>query len=142
MRPSHPGHDAMAHAGWSEMRLLGEECLPFGEAAVTARNAAAYAEWLSARLTIGELQRLLLPGCDERCQERFHEPDAFVALADLALDPAPPRPASWWEDWNATMERRHQAKPISFAGAPAMGATRDDQRLPSGSELVRIPSTH
>jgi len=140
-RPYLPVHDTVALSGVVERLRQGEEVLAFFEAAVTDRNAAAYAEWLSARLTIGELQRLLLPGCDERCQERFHEPDAFVVLADLALDPAPPRPASWWEDWNATMERRHQAKPISFAGAPAMGATRDDQRLPSGSELVRIAST-
>jgi hypothetical protein len=107
----------------------------------TGRNPGGYAEWLSARLTVGELQRLLLPPCDERCHSRFHEPDAFVVLADLALDHAPARPASWWEDWNAAMERRHQAKPMWFAGAPALGDTRDDQRLVTGSELIRVTST-
>ena len=87
-RPYLPVHDTVALSGVVERLRQGEEVLAFFEAAVTDRNAAAYAEWLSARLTIGELQRLLLPGCDERCQERFHEPDAFVVLADLALDPA------------------------------------------------------
>jgi hypothetical protein len=140
-RPYLPMHDTGALSDVVERLRRGEEVLAMFDAAETRSNAASYAEWLSARLTVGELQRLLLPGCDARCQSRFHEPDAFVVLADLALDPAPARPTSWWEDWNAAMERRHQAKPIWFAGAPALGATRDDQRLPLGSELLRITST-
>jgi len=140
-RPYLPLHDTVALSDVVERLRQGEEVLAVLDADASHRPAAAYAEWLSARLTVGELQRLLLPGCDDRCQSRFHEPDAFVALADLALDPAPARPASWWEDWNAAMERRHQTKPIWFAGAPALPATPDDQRLPAGSELLRIAST-
>ena len=140
-RPYLPVHETVALSGVVERLRQGEEVLAVFDTAALRRNATDYATWLSARLAIGELQRLLLPGCDERCQSRFHEPDAFVVLADLALDPAPARPASWWEDWNAAMERRHQAKPIWFAGAPAMGDTPEDQRLPAGSELLRVTST-
>jgi hypothetical protein len=140
-RPYFPVHDTVALSGVVERLRQGEEVLAVFDAAGLRRNATDYATWLSARLTIGELQRLLLPGCDERCQPRFHEADAYVVLADLALDPAAARPASWWEDWNAAMERRHQAKPIWFAGAPAMGDTPEHQRLPAGSELLRVTST-
>src|SRR5437667_518390 len=139
--PYLPVHDNVALSGVVERLRQGEEVLAVFDTSGLRRNATDYATWLSARLTIGELQRLLLPGCDERCQSRFHEPHAFVVLADLALDPAPARPAPWWEDWNAAMERRHQAKPIWFAEAPAMGDTPEDTRLPAGSELLRVTST-
>ena len=127
-RPYLPVHDTVALSDVVQRLRQGEEVLGVLDADPGSRPAAGQVEWLSARLTIGELQRLLLPGCDDRCQSRFHEPDAFVAIADLALDSAPTRPASWWEDWNAAMERRHQARPIWFAGAPALQATPDDQR--------------
>jgi hypothetical protein len=139
--PYLPVHDTEALSPVVERLRQGEEVLALFKAAADGRSAAAHAAWLSARLTIGELQRLLLPGCDERCQSRFHEPDAFVVIADLAVDPAPARPGPWWEDWNAAMQSRHQSRPIWFAGAPAMGATPDAQRLPAGSELIRIAST-
>jgi hypothetical protein len=140
-RPYLPAHDTAVLSGVVERLRQGEEVLALFDGNGAGRNAAEYAEWLSARLTVGELQRLLLPPCDERCQSRFHEPDAFLVLADLALDRAPARPVSWWEDWNAAMEQRHQARPMWFAGAPALGDTQEDQRLPAGTELIRVTST-
>jgi hypothetical protein len=140
-RPYLPAHDTSSVSAVIQRVLQGEEVLAVIDPSASCRDVATYSVWLSARLTVGELQRLLLPGCDQRCLALIHDPDAFVALADLALDPAPARPYPWWEDWNAAMERQHQTKPIWFAGAPALEATPDDQRLPAGTELLRVAST-
>jgi hypothetical protein len=119
----------------------GENVLTLIDPAAAARDPERFSTWLSARLTVGELQRLMLPGCDERCRARPHHPDKFVVLADLALDPTPPRSTLRWEGWNGTLQRRYQSGRIMFAGTPANPATRPDRRLKAGTRLVRIAST-
>ena len=69
-RPYLPVHETVALSGVVERLRQGEEVLAVFDTAALRRNATDYATWLSARLAIGELQRLLLPGCDERCQDR------------------------------------------------------------------------
>src|SRR5438105_9412906 len=70
-RPYLPAHDTAALSGVVERLRQGEEVLALFDGNGPGRNAAEFSEWLSARLTVGELQRLLLPPCDERCQSRF-----------------------------------------------------------------------
>lgn len=98
-------------------------------------------EWLGARLAIGELSRRMLPDCDLRCSGVRHDADHFVALTDLALDPASRRLASWWSGWNETLEAMHQSGRVWFAGAPAMPMTPRPRRLASGTRLLRIAVT-
>lgn len=98
-------------------------------------------EWLSARLAIGELPRLMLPDCDVRCSGVRHDPGHFVALTDLALDPASRRVATWWAGWNETLEALHQSGRLWFAGAPAMPMTPRARRLATGTRLLRISVT-
>ncbi len=119
----------------------GEEVLAFIDPAAAGRDPADFSIWLSARLTIGELHRLLLPHCDERCRSEPHDPDEFMLLADLALDQTRRRRASWWERWNEALEQEHQTKPMWYAGAPAVPATPPERRLPAGTRLVRVAST-
>jgi hypothetical protein len=119
----------------------GEDVLTLIDPAGATRDPQRFSAWLSARLSVGELQRLMLPPCDERCRSKPHLPDAYVALADLALDPTQPRSASRWEGWNATLERQHQSGRLLFAGTPANGATRPDRRLKAGTRLTRIAAT-
>jgi hypothetical protein len=119
----------------------GEDVLTLIDPAAVRRDPAHFSAWLSARLSVGELQRLMLPPCDERCRSIRHRADAYVVLADLALDPAEPRSTSRWEGWNATLERQHQSGRLLFAGTPANAATRPDRRLKRGTLLTRITST-
>ncbi len=108
----------------------------------------AHAEWLSARLAIAQLPQTMLPACDERCRDTAHDPADWVTLADLALDPAPPRDPSRWQGWNATLDERFA--PSSkwfglasgrtwFAGAPANPWT--EVRLPAYTRLRRLTVT-
>ncbi len=105
------------------------------------RDPDAFSQWLRARLTIAELPRLILPGCDDRCADLDHDPDEFVILSDVALDPAAPRRASWWADWNESLEQLHQSGPVWYAGAPAMPMTPMHRRLGIGTKLRRVTST-
>jgi hypothetical protein len=97
--------------------------------------------WLSSALTIAELPRLMLPGCDQRCPGHSHDPSQFVVLADLALDPAEARPAGWWEGWNESLDQEYAAVPTWYAGAPALVGTSVDRRLRAGTGLRRVTVT-
>lgn len=119
----------------------GETVLTLIDPGARGRNPDAFSQWLRARLTIAELPRLILPGCDDRCTHLAHDPDDFVILSDIALDPAAPRRSSWWGDWNESLEHLHQSGPVWYAGAPAMPVTARDRRLGIGTRLRRITST-
>ncbi len=119
----------------------GETVLTLIDPGARGRNPDAFSQWLRARLTIAELPRLILPGCDGRCTDLAHDPDDFVILSDIALDPAAPRRSSWWGDWNESLEHLHQSGPVWYAGAPAMPVTARDRRLGIGTRLRRITST-
>jgi hypothetical protein len=108
----------------------------------------SYAEWLSARLTIAQLPQAMLPGCDRRCRAATHDPTQWVALADLALDPAHPRDPSRWQGWNDTLNERFAASSTWFglvsshtwfAGSPANPWT--GVRLRAGTRLRRLTVT-
>ncbi len=120
----------------------GEDVLTLIDPAAVQRDPERFGVWLSARLSVSELQRLMLPACDERCRSSPHRPEAYVVLADLALDPTQPRSASRWEGWNGTLQREYQSGRILFAGTPANAATRPDRRLKSGTRLTRVTATH
>jgi hypothetical protein len=97
--------------------------------------------WLSSRLEIAELTRVMLPPCDARCATHSHDPNRFVTLADLALDPADARPIGWWEGWNDSLERQYASLATWYAGAPALVGTGEDRRLRAGSGLRRVTVT-
>lgn len=119
----------------------GEDVLTLIDPAAAQRDPARFGAWLSARLSVSELQRLMLPPCDGRCRSSPHRPDAYVVLADIALDPTQPRSQSRWEGWNATLQREYQSGRILFAGTPANAATRPDRRLKAGTRLTRVTAT-
>ena len=97
--------------------------------------------WLGARLTIGELARRFLPRCDERCQGVPHDPNAFVVLANLVLDPAEPRRSSWWSSWTDASQREQSMHHVWYAGAPELPATPRARRLDAGTRLLRLTVT-
>jgi hypothetical protein len=119
----------------------GETVLSLIDPSARGRDPHAFNAWLQARLTIAELPRLMHPGCDDRCDGVEHRPDRMVVLGDLALDPTSPRPGTWWASWNETLERRHQAGSIWFAGAPALPLTPPARRLAAGTRLRQIATT-
>jgi hypothetical protein len=119
----------------------GETVLALIDPAARGRDPASFSAWLQARLTIAELPRVILPGCDERCDMLEHRPDRMIVLSDLALDSTSARSATWWAGWNASLERSHQAGAIWFAGAPAMPLTPPARRLAAGTRLERIAIT-
>ncbi|HLE88670.1 MAG TPA: hypothetical protein VI733_01290 [Candidatus Limnocylindria bacterium] len=104
-------------------------------------EAAASSVWLSARLSISELPRVLLPHCDKRCLDAVHDAHAFVVLANLALDVAEPRRASWWEAWNDTLQRDLRAVRVWYAGSPMLPDTPAAHQLRAGTRLMRVTST-
>lgn len=124
-----------------ELIRHGETVLTLIDPAARDRDPERFSRWLSARLAIAELPRLMLPGCDERCCDIVHDPDALVVLSDLALDVTTPRDATWWSGWNETLEREHQVGRMWFAGAPAMPQTPPPARLRTGTAVRRITST-
>lgn len=119
----------------------GETVLTLIDPAARGRDPDAFTQWLSARLMIAELPRLILPDCDVRCPTVDHDPDSFVVLSDLALDATESRGQSWWAGWNETLEREHQSTGPWYAGAPAMPLTPIERRLAAGTRLRRITST-
>jgi hypothetical protein len=104
-------------------------------------EAPASSIWLSARLSISELPRVLLPRCDDRCRDVAHDAHAFVVLGDLALDIAEPRRTSWWESWNDTLQRDLRAARVWYAGSPALPGTPPSGRLETGTRLRRLATT-
>jgi len=113
--------------------LINPEALPL--------DPSASSIWVSARLTIGELQRRYLPRCDERCRHAPHDAHAFVVMADLVLDPTEPRRLSWWEAWTDSLQRSQRLQEIWYAGAPVLADSPDALRLPAGTRLTRLTAT-
>jgi len=112
--------------------LINPEALPL--------DPSASSIWVSARLTIGELQRRYLPRCDERCRHAPHDAHAFVVMADLVLDPTEPRRLSWWEAWTDSLQRSQRLQEIWYAGAPVLADSPDALRLPAGRFPAPRPS--
>jgi hypothetical protein len=104
-----------------------------------AADEGGNAAWLSARLTISQLPRLLLPPCDRRCRGTTHDPSHWVVLADLAIDPADRRDPACWQGWNAMLDERFASGRTWFAGSPANSAT--NLRVASGTPLRRLTVT-
>ncbi len=119
----------------------GEQVVALIDPEILRPAAATSSVWLSSRLTISQLPRLMLPRCDERCLETEHDPHAFVLLADIALDVTEPRRMSWWESWNESLQREHRAQNVWYAGSPLLPDTPETRRLRGGTELQRITST-
>jgi hypothetical protein len=119
----------------------GETVLSIIDPAARGRDPDAFTQWLSARLMIAELPRLMLPGCDDRCPGVSHAPERTVVLSDLAVDPTLPRAFTWWAGWNETLERTVRGRPLWYAGAPALPVTPDERRLRAGTPLRRVAST-
>jgi hypothetical protein len=104
-------------------------------------DAPASPVWLSARLSISELPRVMLPRCDQRCRDVEHVPHAFVLIGDLALDVAEPRRTSWWESWNDTLQRDLRSTRVWYAGSPHLPGTPANRALPAGTRLRRMATT-
>jgi hypothetical protein len=104
-------------------------------------DAPASSIWLSARLSISELPRVLLPRCDDRCAQVPHEPHVFVVLANLALDVADVRRTSWWESWNDTLQRDLRATRTWYAGSPVLPDAPALHQLAAGTRLRRMATT-
>ncbi len=140
-RQSDPGDRYAAFSVAVDLIRRGETVLTLIDPAARGRDPDAFTQWLSARLMIAELPRLMLPDCDERCNGLDHDPDSYVVLGDLALDATQPRGPSWWAGWNETLEHRHQSAGLWYAGAPAMPLTPIERRLAGGTRLQRVTST-
>ena len=119
----------------------GETVLTLIDPSARGRDPETFTQWLSARLMIAELPRLMLPDCDARCTDLDHDPESYVVLGDLALDPMQPRGPSWWAGWNETLEHRYRTAGLWYAGAPAMALTPIERRLAAGTRLRRVTST-
>ena len=124
-----------------DLARRGETVLTLIDPEARDRDPDGYGEWLRARLTIAELPRLIIPGCDARCDGATHDPDALVTLSAIALDPTEPRGPDWWSGWSDSLELAHQSGRIWYAGAPAMPVTPNQRRLAAGTSLRRIAST-
>ena len=119
----------------------GETVLTLIDPASRTRDPEVYARWLRARLTIGELPRLIQRPCDERCAGAVHHPDAWFVLSDIAVDPTEPRRPAWWSGWNATLELEHQSGSVWYAGSPRLPLTPQDRRITTGTRLRRVAAT-
>jgi len=124
-----------------ERMRQGEQVVALIDPSALRLPASTSSVWLSSRLTVSELPRLLLPRCDERCLEVEHDPHAFVLLADLAVDVTEPRRLSWWENWNDSLQREHRSLNTWYAGSPLLPDTPETRRLRAGTELQRLTST-
>lgn len=87
---------------------------------------------LIARTSLDHLVAGLLPACDDRCLGR-HDPDAYVTLADIALEPTawPPDPNVYWESAASI-----PAKPTGLRLATDIGGA-----LPKYTALGRVTVT-
>lgn len=103
--------------------------------------AADSSEWLSARLSISALPQVLMPQCDKRCLKTAHDANAMVVMAELALDVAQPRPASWWGSWNETLQRDLRSVQVWYAGSPRLPGTPAARHLEAGTRLTRVTQT-
>lgn len=119
----------------------GEQVVALIDPANLPIDPEASSVWLSARLTIGELQRRFLPRCDHRCIKVPHDPHAFVVMADLVLDPTEPRRMSWWESWTDSLQRAQRRQDVWYAGAPLLQDSPVDQCLAAGTHLTRMTAT-
>lgn len=119
----------------------GETVLSIIDPAARGRDPDAFTRWLSARLMIAELPRLMLPNCDDRCRGTSHAPERAVVLSDLAVDPTLPRAVTWWSGWNETLEQTMRRGSLWYAGAPALPVTPDARRLTAGTALRRVTTT-
>jgi hypothetical protein len=119
----------------------GEQVVALIDPDAGSANPVGSSVWLSSRLTIAELPRIMLPPCDARCATHPHDPNRLVALADLSLDPADARPAGWWEGWNDSLEREYDGLATWYAGTPALVGTGEDRRLRAGTSLRRVTVT-
>jgi hypothetical protein len=119
----------------------GEQVVALIDPDAGSANPLGSSVWLSARLTIAELPRIMLPPCDARCAGEAHDPNEFIALADLALDAAETRQAAWWEGWNRSLEQEYATVTTWYAGAPALIGTPDELRLRAGTRLDRVTVT-
>jgi hypothetical protein len=141
----HPADDAQeAYRAFSiavDRMRQGEQVVALIDPEALRPDPASSSVWLSARLSISELPRLLLPRCDQRCRDVAHDAHAFVVLADIALDVTEPRRPSWWESWNESLQRAHRAHHVWYAGAPILPDTPPWRRLRAGTRLTRLTST-
>lgn len=124
-----------------ERMRQGEQVVALIDPEAMRPEPATSSVWLSARLTVSQLPRLLLPRCDERCIEVAHDPHRFVLLADIALDVTEPRRMSWWGSWNDSLQRDHRGLHVWYAGAPLLPDTPDARRLRAGTEIELITHT-
>ena len=143
--PPSPATDAReAHRAFSvavDRMRDGEQVVALINPDALGLDPDASSVWLSARLSIGELQRRFLPGCDDRCRNAPHDPHAFVVISDLVLDPTEARRLSWWESWTDSLQRAQRRNEIWFAGAPVLPDSPDAQRLAAGTRITRLTAT-
>lgn len=124
-----------------ELMRQGEQVVALIDSEAGSADPPGSKVWLSARLTIAELPGTMLPPCDARCTRRSHDPNEFVALADLALDAAESRSAGWWDGWTVSLQQEHAAVSTWYAGAPALMGTAEELRLRAGTRLERLTVT-
>jgi hypothetical protein len=138
-----PGPDAAFRAFSDAVDHMrdGEQVVALIDPDAGSGNPLGSSVWLSSHLTIAELPRVMLPACDARCAGVTYDLNAFVVLADVALDPAEPRPVGWWEGWNQSLEQEYAAVALWYAGAPALAATAADRRMRAGTLLQRVTVT-
>ena len=141
-RPSDLGGDAYRSFSIAvDQMRRGEQVVALLDPRARRPSAAASNIWLSARLSISELPRVLLPHCDDRCRDAEHDARAYVLLGNLALDVAEPRRTSWWESWNDTLQRDLRAARVWYAGSPTLPSTPMRQQLEAGTRLTRVTAT-
>lgn len=141
VRRSSPQHRREPLSVAADLIREGETVLSIIDPAARGRDPNAFTRWLSARLMIGELSRVMLPACDDRCRGVSHAPERIVVVSDLAVDPTLPRAVTWWSGWNETLEQTVRAGTLWYAGAPALPVTPDDRRLRAGTALRRVATT-
>ena len=142
VRPSDQGGDVYRSFSIAvEQMRRGEQVVALLDPEAPRPDATSSSMWLSARLSISELPRVLLPRCDDRCREVPHNAGAFVLLGNLALDVAEPRRTSWWESWNDTLQRDLRAERVWYAGSPTLPETPMASQLEAGTRLKRVTAT-
>ena len=142
VRPSDQGGDIYRSFSIAvDQMRRGEQVVALLDPDARRPDATSSSMWLSARLSISELPRVLLPRCDERCQQVTHDPRSFVLIGNLALDVAEPRRTSWWESWNDTLQRDLRAVRVWYAGSPTLPDTPRSRQMDAGTRLTRMTAT-